>query len=291
MTSAEADARTIAELRAALVTGRVVQCVGIDWPSRMGSFNVNGGNQNAPLFGVPPIVGEDALLVYFAGQPFCFGPRVRAPWGVVESAPASGKVGVVFDDEAHYSLPYADTLSLILGDRVAADWAAQVVYGEPASETEDADVPVPGGGGSQVKQWTFYPTGSGSFLNGSGSPWTDQVWCSDSNVGMFAYGTQIADTIPATADIRGVSVHLEVESQSGGAPSIGLHSQTGVALPTITDAVSIGFGSGDFALPNAFGDQFKTGAKRGLGTNHGGRTVYSRANANNCGALTITAIV
>lgn len=286
MSAAIEQAKAFAELGAQRVFHRIVLCTAIDHPSGVATFNVNGGVQSARIFGFPPAVGVEALLLYIGGVPFCMGPAYRAPWGVVAEAPSAGKVAVDGDDGNRYLVPYADSLDLLVADRVAIEWGSGVAVAEPASEAADGDTAGPGGGSGEVRTWTFYPVDSGSF----GSSWfTDRVYCSDSNVGCYFYAG-IADTIPDSAVVLDNWVHLDATQVSGGAPTIGLHNLDGKAgAPSVSSAVTIGSGSGDFHLPTSFGDSLKTGATKGFGTDHGGYHIFSPANVNNSGAYTVVA--
>jgi hypothetical protein len=262
------------------------KCVAFNPVSGVATFNINGGSQGAPVTGFPPAVGVEAWLLYVGGQPLCLGPVYRSPWGVVSAAPSLGKVAVTGDDGVSYLLPYADSLSLAVDDRVSIEWAAGVVVAEPASEAAPGDTggppPLPG----DVRSWTFNPVDSGSY----GSSWfTDRVYCSDSNVGAYFYAG-IADTIPDTATILEVTLFLSAESALYADSTIGLHAMANKSgPPSVTSAVAVPNGTGLKSLPNSFGDALKTGAALGVGTDHGGYSVYQAANVNNSGALTIKA--
>jgi hypothetical protein len=261
-------------------------CTAFDPATGMAVFNINGGTQAAPVVGFPPSVGWEAWLIYVASQPLCLGPVYRSPWGVVAAEPAGGKVEVSGDDGRTYVLPYADSLELAAADRVAIDWASGVVMVEPASESVPADVIQPPGATGEVRTWNFFPRDSGSY----GSSWfTTSVFSSDSNVGVFFYDG-IADTIPDSAEIISVSLHLSATRSEGADPTIGLHSEAGKGgAPTVSAAVAVPGGTGDKSLPTSFGDALKTGATLGVGTNHGGYHVFAPANVDNSGALTIVA--
>lgn len=285
MTSALKNAKDLAGLSGQKTTRRRGVCTAIDPGSGLATFNINGGVQSMPMIGWPT-VGWDAWILYIADQPICLGPVARSPWGIVTAAPAAGQVGVTGDDGVVSSLPYADSLTLTLGDRVVIDWAASVIVAEPAAEVIP-DVPTPPiGGGGEVKSWTFFPRESGSF----GSSWfTDKVYSSDSNLGAYFYDG-IADTIPDDALIETVAIHLEADQALYADSNIGLHSLAGKSgPPDVNGPVPIARGTGDKALPASFGDLLKTGAMTGIVFAHGGYSIYKPANVDNSGALTITA--
>jgi hypothetical protein len=218
------------------------------------------------------------------------GPVARSPWAIVTAAPAAGQVGVTGDDGVVSTLPYADSLELALADRVVIDWASGVVIAEPAAEIIP-EVPLPPIGGSgEEKTWTFFPRtggrGSGSY---NSSWWTERVFASDSNLGAFFYDG-IADSIPDDAVVLRATVHLEAEQDLYAGPNVGLHSlddKTGP--PDVHDLVTLTRGSGDKPLPESFGHRLATGEMKGLVFDGGGYNIYSKANVNNSGALTITA--
>lgn len=283
----EDDARRNAEFGANRTALRRALCTAVDPVLGVATFNVNGGVQSAPMMGFPPAVNVDAWLLYVGDVPLCLGPVYRSPWGVVTAPPDAGKVTVLGDDGVEYTVPYADSLDLDTDDRAAIDWTSGVATSEPASD-QDSETPVgPGGGGGEARSATFSPTGSASYLTTSGSWWTSQVRCGDTNLGCYFFGTQIMDSIPDTATVTAVYLDL-VGDGTGGNPTWGLHTLTGTTgAPDTTGAFEVPAGSGRFQLPTAYGDALQTGAALGVGTNHGGNHIYAQSAGTNSGALTI----
>lgn len=117
----------------------------------------------------------------------------------------------------------------------------------------------------------FRADDSGSYFGSSW--WTNDVRCSDGNIGAWFYGSTIANTIPDAATITRVQIYInEYYNQfPSSLATIGLHTlETKSGAPTVTDTVTISAGSGWKDLPASFGDALKTGAKKGAGTNEGG---------------------
>lgn len=281
---------TTAALGAQLAGRERGTCVSIDWPSGLVTVNIGGGQQAMPMAGLAPAVGDQVWVAYLAGEPLCIGPLAKSAQGTITSGPNAGKVGVRGDDGGVYSLPFNfDHAAFATGQRVAIDWqSGSVAYRLSSDSTIVAPVtPPPVAAQRQTRE--FVPTGSGSFYSSSGTWTKNDVWCSDTLLGCYFYGTQIADTIPDTATI--VSVTLNVTETTNRFPSalatIGTHGLTGrTGAPTIANAVPVPNGSGSKSLPTAFGDRLKTGEQLGLGTNHGGLHVY--AVAPDSGRLIIT---
>lgn len=167
-------------------------------------------------------------------------------------------------------LPFISTYSAVVSDTVLIDWASGgVVVGKvtaaPSSSYTPADAPM----GSFSAD--FRADDSGSYQ--SGSWWTSDVWCSDTNIGAWFYGSTIADTIPDAATITSVQVYVNefYNAFPTSLATVGLHAlATKAGAPTVTSEVTVSAGSGWKTLPAAFGDALKTGVSRGVGTDHGG---------------------
>lgn len=175
-----------------------------------------------------------------------------------------------------------------IGDVVHIDWGAGGIVIDKVSAVPSSSYLPPA---SSVKpyQADFRANDSGSYQSGSWNK-TD-VWCSDTNIGAWFYGTTIASTIPDGATITKVQVYIDefYNQFPTSLATIGLHSLTGKAgAPAVSSAVTISAGSGWKTLPNSLGDALKTGARRGVGTNHGGFHKFrSRASDADSGLLRI----
>lgn len=266
-------------------------CVAINWATGFVTVNIGGGERVMPMMWAGPAVSDQVWVANLGGQPVCLGPLPKAAVGTVQSAPANGKVTVKGDDGLISTLPYNDAVTFAAQQRVAIDWDSQSVAYKLASDAPVVVpvVPEPVAPGPQRQTREFAPNGSGSFYGQSGTWTKDDVWCSDTLIGCYFYDG-IADTIPDTARID--AVQLAVTETQNSYPSslatFGTHTLTGRnGSPAVSGAVAVSRGSGTKDLPTSFGDALKTGAARGIGTNHGGLHRFATASAGS-GRLFIT---
>jgi hypothetical protein len=230
-----------------------------------------------------PLPGESVRVLQTTEASVMIGPA--RPRSVIGSVTATGTPYLTVDTSVgEQQLPYLTSYTPSTADLVLI--FGNVVLGKvtaaPAGTYTPETPPV------QEYSATFKAKDSGSYQGSSW--WTDQVWCSDSNVGAWFY-PDIADTIPDDAEITRVQVLVnEFYNQfPTSLATIGLHSLASKSgSPTVVSAVTVSAGSGWKTLPVAFGDALKTGTRKGLGTNHGGYHKFrSRTEDANSGALRI----
>ncbi|MFF9565723.1 hypothetical protein ACF1AJ_20410 [Leifsonia sp. NPDC014704] len=140
----------------------------------------------------------------------------------------------------------------------------------------------------------FYAIDAGSYRAGSGW-WTPQVRAGDTNFGAWFYGTKIADTIPATAQIKRVLLYLSPASIGGANPNYALHphpSKPGGAPALTTFTSGLPATTGDLDLPTSVGDALKAGGgSAGVGINHGGNSIFNSLAADGLsGRIRITSV-
>lgn len=295
MRATEQQVRTNQKILGGLSDLRQGTCVSIDWPTGMAVVNIPGSTVSIPMAGTAPIPNALCWVGFMGNQPICLGAVARPPLATVAGPAVAGIVSVTGDDGVIYQVAYDTLLTPASADRVLIDWTSggTILCIPSADPNTGLPVNTPGeipSGGSQTR--TFNPIDSGTQNgsgDGSGGFWTSQVYCGSTTVGGYFYGGQIAGSIPDDAVIDSVVLHLNAERATGDAPTIGLHTLTTKAGNlVVTSAVTVALGSGDRVLPNSFGDALKTGAAAGVGTHHGGYSIYSPAGVGNSGALTIT---
>lgn len=221
-----------------------------------------------------PLPGDSVRCLQVGPSTVMIGPaRPRSAIGTIT---ATGTPLLTVDVAGEsFQLPYLLSFTpRNNGDIVLIDWSSGgVVVGEVSAAPAGSYDP----GGSTPGTYTadFLASDSGSYQ--SGSWWTNQVWCSDSNIGAWFYGTAIADTIPDAATITRVQLYVPefYNGFPGSLATVGLHGLSSKAgAPGISSAVTISDGSGMKDLPASFGDALKTGSSYGVGTNHGGYHKY-----------------
>jgi hypothetical protein len=292
------NAARLQQLQQGLSRLQQATCVAIDWVNGVATVNVPGSIMSLPMVGQPPIIGGLCWVGFLGLQPIVLGPVARPAFGTATDVPSAGLVPVTGDDGVAYVVTYSSDQSITAGTRVQIDWSSggtvvALPEADPNTGTSFVATPNPVAAPTS-KTWTFYPTDSGtqngSGSSGSGSWGTNQVYCGDTTLGAYFYGTVVAGSIPDTATITSVKVYVNALQTSGSDPSIGLHplvSKSGNV--SVSSAVSVAGGSGWKTLPNSFGDYLKTGSQRGLCTEHGGYHIWAPAGTGNSGALVITA--
>lgn len=285
-----------AKLLAAMSDLTQGSCQSVDWPNSLAVVNIGGANVSVPMFGAAPFPGDAVWIGTLGSKRICLGPLPKATLGAVAAAPVDGMVDVLGDDGVVRNVPYDVQGSYVpeSGHRVAMDWAANgVIIARLSSDPTLIEPATPAGpGGGAGGSMTFYPDGSGNWWIDGGSWNKDELWTSNSNKGLWFYGTQIANTIPDGASE--VKTQVYVDEYYNQYPSnlarLGTHphpARPGGA-PSVNGAHPVSAGSGWKDLTGTgFFDQLKTGAALGLGTNGIGYHKWSRAGANNSGALYI----
>jgi hypothetical protein len=268
-------------------------CVSLDWTTGLVEVNLGGGIKRMPMVGTGPMVGDQVWVASLAGQPVCLGSLPKSALGTIIAEPVGGKVQVRGDDQVVSTLPFNyDHEPFGVNQRVAIDWQSGTVEYRLSSDATimPPAAPAPPAAATEgPKTVEFSPVDSGSFWQSGGSWAKADVWCTDSYLGAYFYAG-IADTIPDTAQIT--AVRLSVVETENRFPSsratFGTHNLGGKSgAPVISNAVAVPAGSGTWPLPTSIGDALKTGAARGIGTNHGGYHRFGTA-ASGSGRLFIT---
>jgi hypothetical protein len=287
----------IKDLSASSPVAQAATVLETSYPSYV-TVNLNGSHVPALCAGGQfPAVGDSVMVLQIGTLLICMGAIPKPAHGIVVSAASEGRVSVEADDGQTYSLNYNHLYTPAVNDHVKIDWdliGGFVVGPLAAAPTGDPHLIVPTGpGGSEGSGGTttvaFNPTDSGTW-NGS-SYFTTQVYCGDTTLGAYFYGTQIADTIPDGAVINAIAVFVDETTNyyPGSLATFGLHSLPGRSgAPNPSSPVPIAAGSGWKNLPLSFGDALKTGAAFGLATDHGGYHIFAPKGVGNSGALSIT---
>jgi hypothetical protein len=215
----------------------------------------------------------------------CLGALPKPAHGIVKSAPSGGRVVVTADDDLDYSVNYNNLYTPTVNDNVKLDWdlIGGFVVGPTASTpTGDPNIVVPSGpppieGGGGPHEQIFYPSDSGT-TDGSGSWFTTEVFCSDSDVGAYFYGGQIVGTIPPGATITDGSIYIEETANyyPGSLATLGtsnIGDKSGV--PAASNVINLSAGSGWKSLGGPILGALQTGAATALATAHGGYHIFA----------------
>lgn len=259
--------------------------------------NLAGATVTVPCVGTMPLVGDTVTVLSLGLTLLCLGPSAKPAHGTVTASASGNRVQVTGDDGVSYSMNYLHTYTPAVNDNVILSWSVPggVVLGPlNAPPTSDPNAGSSGGAsnpeqtGPTTHTQTFNPTDSGTYE----SSWFDnRVWCSSSTNGAYFYGGQLAGTIPDNASIQSVQVYIDelTNYYPSSLATIGMHNLSSKSgAPSVSSAVSVSAGTGWKSLPTSFGDSFKTGAQKGLATNHGGEHIWGARGTGNSGALKIT---
>lgn len=240
--------------------------------------------------GYIPIIGETVQVLTVDARHLLFPAKALPGTGTVLTA-AENKVNVE-TVAGTYSLPYVGTAPTS-GDLVGISWSEQPFVIGKLSTTPPPPAPVPDPGAGQVRSATFQTIDTGSHNIGSSNYWQAQPWASDSTFGGWFYGTQIADTIPAGAQLVSIEFYVSWQSRYGSTPNFGLHPLPGKSGQlSFTNVQAWAPGSGWQTPPDPSGwfNALKAGGGRmGVGLRNGGLNKFSsRAQDGMTGALRIS---
>lgn len=241
--------------------------------------------------GYIPVVGETVRVWTVGDQHMVFPAGPRPTVGTVltvtgDTATVETTVGTVVTTYVGSAPTSGDRVGLVWSED--GPWCAGRLSSTPAPPEPIPDPdPEP-----VVRSATFRAIDAGSANTGSTNWWQSQPWASETTIGMWFYGTQIKDTIPASAQLVSMDFYASWQQRYGGAPRWGLHgfpSKGGAA--TVDGAAEWVPAQGWNPIPWA-GDWFnalKAGSVYyGIGLNHGGWNKFSSlAQDSMSGALTI----
>lgn len=270
-------------------------CTAVDWTKGTATVRLPGSVNGVParMAGQVPRVGDPVWVMFGDGVAVTVGRPSRPGLGTVTGAPANGRVSVTAADGVSYSVGYQTGYTPAAGHTVLLNWDEG---GHIVIRTDVVTPPTPPGaeqGGTSPVTRRFNPTGSGSKRSGGAWQSGSVYYGSSFSSSGYFYGAQIANSIPDTVAVTGVSVYLEVVSSSGAASmTLSLHTSLDVPGGDLTLDQTVNIGAmpngfrGDVQLPVAWGDLLKTGARVGIGTSGPGLRVLKSSPTS--GILTIT---
>lgn len=262
---------------AATATGCTVDVGGGRIPARLGSSYLPEVNETVNVW------------TFDDGTTFVMGPTVgKAPTGTVTAVASSlVTLSTVFGDVTAPYIGSTPAAGQIMGLRWhGGPLALGVMSTSPAAPTP----PDPPAESTSRHVDVFQALDAGSW-NRFG--WQQaQVWASDSYSGLWTYGSKIADTLPASADVAKVEIYLPVVSLYGNPPNFALHAYTKkpAGQPGYGTTVPLAVRPGWNTLPKSWGNALRSGGGSfGVGVNHGGKNIFrSLAQDGMSGALRIT---
>ena len=240
--------------------------------------------------GYMPRPGETVQILSVNDRHMLFPARALPGTGTVMTTSAT--LVSVQTVVGTFSMPFVGAAPTS-GQVVGISWSEQPFVIGALSVQPKAPDPIPDPGAGVIRSAVFQALDTGSHNVGSSNYWQAQPWASDSTLGGWFYGTQTADTIPASASYVSLEFFVDRVQDQGSAPNFGLH-----ALPVKAGQLSFSMTQawdppgGWQTPPNATGwfTALKAGGGRlGVGLNHGGYNKFaSRAQNAMSGALRIS---
>jgi hypothetical protein len=240
-----------------------------------GVVDVGGGRIPADMAGYVPEINESVWVLFINATALILGPTVPKPGKGTVAAVPSGNLVQVDTISGRFNVPYASGLTLSVGQVVKLGCANDglFVYAVMSTSPPPATAPAAPGGSSGPQTQIFMPIDAGSFR---GSWWTNQVYASDTNIGAWFYGSQIADTIPDAATIQSVEIYISIASFRFQAPNFGVHGSGSKPAGAVglSQLTSVAIANGWVSLPTSFGDTLKA-TVGGVGINQGGYSILN----------------
>lgn len=243
-----------------------------------------------------PQVNEPVIIRSIDGVLALVGPSTPKPGMGVVATVSSAEV-TVDTDFGSFKMPFAGDAPTS-GDTVGISWSSSPWCVKlSTSQTVVPPHPDPSGGGSTVRSAEFRAVQAGSTDRGVPRFWTDRPYASNSTYGLWFYGPQIKDTIPASAQFVSLEIFVSYHQRQGDPPNFVLHSdQYASGIPAMSGIwtwnAPAGWQTplGDPAVAQAWFNALKAGGDRaGVGLNQGGFNVFkSLAQDAMSGALRIT---
>lgn len=252
-----------------------------------------GGNRIPVTLTCPEPQINDRVHVWFMpGQVYVTGLVIPPPSeGTVGFVTATG--AQVITDQGEYVIPFYAGQAPSSGQTVQLEYNAQGLRIAGALSTDVvAPIAPPAPVVSVVRQPDlFTATGSGSARRGTSNWWTNQVWASASNVGVYVYGAKVRQTLATAPPVRSVEIYLPVVRNRYGNMRLGWHALETRAgsTPTMQDPRVVGGGWVDIT---DLAGRLASGG--GIGFDGAGETVFQGIPMNGkpgdpqAGALRIT---
>lgn len=243
-----------------------------------------------------PQINESVVIRATDGSLALVGPSTPKPgMGVVSTV--SGDEVTVVTDFGTYRMTYAGEAPTS-GDTVGISWSTAPWCVRLATSPDPVPPPPDPGGGSQpqVRSAEFRAVQAGSTDRGAPRFWTDRPYASNSTYGLWFYGHQIKDTIPASAEFVSLEIYIAYNQRQGDAPRFVLHSDFNASgIPAMTGSWTWDAPSGwqtpvNEETARSWFNALKAGGDRaGVGLNQGGYNIFkSLAQDGQSGALRIT---
>jgi hypothetical protein len=226
--------------------------------------------------GYIPVSGETVQILSIGQRHTLYpvGPRPGA--GTVMTV--SSTMVTVQTVAGDIAMPFVGTAPTS-GDVVALGWSEGPRCLGKLSSTPVVAPPPPDPGGNIIRSATFLAIDAGSTDRGAPRWWTGQPRAGNTTYGAWFYGSQIKDTIPASASFVSVEFYVSWQQRKGAAPRFALHTAgTKGGVPGFAPYVEW-TPAGAWQIPPGAESWFNAlkagGAYAGVGLNQGGDNIFS----------------
>ena len=193
--------------------------------------NVGPNTIRVPNVGwVPPSSGMTVQMEWRDGRPVVTGPAVALnPIGVITGTGTPRATVTV--DGVEYLLFIRDGYTPVLGDTVTVNWQTGIIEGAVTGVDEPAPPPVEPPAQTFFSDMPVLAWKSGRYQT---SWWSTDPRASNSNVGLWVYGTRIQDALRG-ANVTRIFVFLPLIKELGNcAIGLGHHLDIPARTPTGT---------------------------------------------------------
>lgn len=236
MTDEQTEAVLAQMTKKSRVTIRIGRYVG----SEFGQALVDMGDQRFPCAwrssGFVPEINEAVWVESIDGQLYMTGPTTPKPGLGVVSVVAAPLVTVV-TDFGTFTMPYTGDLPGS-GDPVAITWSEGPKCAKLSVNPDPGEQPAPPGGVGQVFSGEFRAIDAGSTDRPPKAArwWSARPMASASTYGAWFYGSQLKDSIPASAQFVSLEIYVTwAIRRYPGPPRWVLHNlATKSGMPTVS---------------------------------------------------------
>lgn len=247
----------IAEQLARIPNVRSETAVFVRMDAGLAVINIGESTISLPCQGWnPPLAGMTVQVEWRNGRGIVTGPAATlSPVGVITGTGTPRATVEV--DGVEYLLYMRAGYTPVLGHTVTVNWASGTIEGQVTG----VDTPTPPVEPGAPTAQTFSDLGVRAWKSGryQSAWWGTDPWASNSNDGIWVYGSRIRDALKG-ANVTRIFVYLPLLEQAGNC-SIGLHGHADIpgGAPSIGSliALPIGARSGWVELPAAWGNHLR----------------------------------
>lgn len=269
-------AEEVARLRGRIPVGQSFTAEFVQMVGNLAEVNIGSSTVQIPTVGYsPPIPGMSVQVEYRNGRYTVMGPAVPLPPKGIITTEGTPQAEVTAGGRA-YLLPYYSNYTPALGDVVGIDWTKDNGVIQGKFTTEQTPVVPPSNGTDDAQSFADLLVRAESSGRYQSSWWgNSDVWASNSNKGIWTYGSRVTDALRGS-QLTKIEIFLPLQTKRGVA-NIGVHSYGSIpgGSPSIDSLIPLNERSGWVGLPIDFGN-FLRDNTGGIGVTSGsGYNIWS----------------